>query len=275
MKPTVTKQEFEKLPAAIQNLYEAAGDDYKLKAEFTAYATARNNPDDDGGGDDPEAQIARILGAKQHEKALRKAAEDRAAEAERKLKELDDAKEAAKLKGIKDSGDVEALEKSWKQKLAKAQEDAKAETARLNQALGEATVGRTAAAIAAKISTAPNLVEPLIRARLKAEITSDGRVIERVLDATGTPSASSVEDLEKEIACNPELKAVIKGHIAKGGDVRPGGEREGRSPVKLSEFKLKDGGVNWSKVASEEKENPGFLKQFKAVLEEAKAKGEW
>jgi hypothetical protein len=271
MKPTISKADWAALPAAIQNLYEENGDSYKIKAEFTSYTTARNNPDED----DPEEQIAKILGAKQHEKTLRKAAEDRATVAEAALQAIRDKEEAAKLKGIREGGDVAALEKSYKDKLAAAEAAAKEETARLNSALGEATVGRTAAAMAAEISTAPRLVEPLIRARLRPEITADGTVIERVLDAAGQPSAMTVAELKKEICGQEDLKGVIKGHIAKGGDVRPGGEKGGRSLIKLSDFKGKDGLVNWSKVSAKEQEEPGFLAQFKKALVEAKEKGEW
>lgn len=263
MKPTIDKDAFEKLPAALQALYEAAGDGYKLKEEFASYAT----PDDTS----PEA----LLRAKQHEKDRRKDAEKRAKEAEDKLAAIKAAEDAAKLKGIREGGDLEALEASYKAKIAEAEKAAKAEQARLNAALASATVGRTAAQMAAEISTAPALVEDIIRRRLKAEITEDGTVIERVLDQAGKPSASTLEDLKKEISGREDLKPVIKSHSGKGGGATKTGEKEGSSPIKLSMFTLNGGGVNWTKVSTEEKENPGFLKRFQAALAEAKENGEW
>jgi hypothetical protein len=277
MKPKIAKDAWKKLPQAVQDMYEESGDNYVLKEEFKQYASTGKGDDPDPDDDNPlEAQIAKILGAKQHEKTLRKDAEDKLKTAEAALKAITDKEANEKHKAAKESGNVEALEKSWKAKLAAREKELQEEVDRLNSALGEATVGKTSAAMAAEISKAPTLVEPLIRARLKPEILDDGTIIERVLDAAGKPSAMTVDELKAEIAGQPDLKDVIKGHIAKGGDVRPGGDNDkGRSQIKLSDYKGKDGMVLWQKVSDREAEEPGFLAKFKAALKEAKENGEW
>ena len=88
-KKKISKAGFEKLADHLKTEYVERGDNYILDLE----------------GDDA------LERAKEHERELRKAAEAEAKQLKEKLAQLDD-------EGMRKRGDIEALDKSWGEKLA-------------------------------------------------------------------------------------------------------------------------------------------------------------
>lgn len=75
----------------------------------------------------------------------------------------------------------------------------------------------TADALATEISTAPKLLAPVIKARLKVDMTGD-KPVTQFLDAKGQTSADfNADALKKELVANPDFKAIIVASKASGG----------------------------------------------------------
>lgn len=69
--------------------------------------------------------------------------------------------------------------------------------------------------IAGKISTAPKLLAPHIKARLVADMTGDEPVTKVLKD--GKPSDMTIDQLREEVVANPDFKAILIGSKASGG----------------------------------------------------------
>lgn len=126
-------------------------------------------------------------------------------------------KEKADLQSkVDDAPDVEKLKA-----------DHEAETKKLRTFAEKTLIDAQAEALAAKISTSPKLLAPVIRARLIADMTGDEPVT-KVLGADGKPSDLTIEKLGEELVANPDYKAIIVASKAKGGGapspaLKPGG----------------------------------------------------
>lgn len=158
-----------------------------------------------------------------------KAAKDREVEARRKaekdLKDAQDALAALEDKTNRDNGDIDALDKSYKTKIA----DFEKKLADANTALDNERKDRHVTGEAERIAkrfTVPDLVKDKIAKRLSVEM-HDGKAVVRVLDKDGKPSALSTADLEKEFVDNPDYKAIVIASKATGSAddkaKRPGG----------------------------------------------------
>jgi hypothetical protein len=245
MKRKLTKQEFDTLPEALKEHYKADGDAYALKLE-----------DDDTGA---------LKRAKDYEKAARQAAEAKLRETEKRLADIEAKLAADADKGARAKGDIDALEKSWQAKLAKADADKADALAKMQGQLQRLLVDNVAQTLAADIATVPELILPHIKSRLAVE-EADGKHITRVLDAAGNPSALTVDELKAEFIGNEKFSAVIIGSKAKGGGASGGGGG-GASDVK--KFHNEDGTVNWSKVAQANAKDPTVLDRVKETLPSA------
>lgn len=144
-------------------------------------------------------------------------------EAEKHRKQAEKAAQEAAEKVAKESGNIEALEKSWADKL-------KAREAELSQQLessqtwiNELTVGQTATSLAAELAVqgSAKALLPHIRSRLKTEVR-DGKPTVVVLDAEGKPSAATIDDLKSEFMNDPAFGPLIVGSKASGPG-RPNG----------------------------------------------------
>ena len=177
--------------------------------------------------------VGALKRAKDHEKNARQAAEkqvkDLLGRAEKVQEELDEIRRGAIPKG-----DVEKLEGSWKDKLNKLQTEM---TAQLDAAYGtlqKLLVDNVAQNLAQKISNAPDLILPHVKARLKAEKTNDGYVT-RVLDGEGKATALTVEELQKELTLDKRFAPIIIAGKASGGGASGGsgssGTGSGAPPV--------------------------------------------
>lgn len=135
-------------------------------------------------------------------------------------------------------GDVEKLEQSWKDKLARKEAELTTQLTDLQKQVKTLLVDNVAQSLASKISTAPELLLPHITKRLAVE-TENGQLVTRVLDNAGKLSASSLEDLEKEFVTNKTFAPIIIGTKA-GGSGASGGGGGGGANKKFSELSEKE-----------------------------------
>lgn len=216
MKRKITQAEFDALSDALKALYKKDGEAFILELE-----------DDES--------FSALKEEKRKEKEAREVAE---AELAKRVKADEAAAETLRLereKSAKASGDVEALESSWKEKHEKDVAAARSEGETAKAALKGIFINKVAKDIADAISTVPDLIVDKIRARLDLEI-SDGVPITRVLDANGKPSALSLDDLQKEFVDNKSYAAIIKASDAIGGGAGAGNDGNGVPKKKLSEM---------------------------------------
>jgi hypothetical protein len=115
------------------------------------------------------------------------------------------------------TGSTADLEKSWQQKLEKAQKDSRGRIDALTSNLQKILVDGVAGTLAAEISTVPHLLAPAIAKRLQAVEGDDGSFITRVLTADGKASALSVNELKSEILADKQFAPILTGSRASGG----------------------------------------------------------
>lgn len=158
-------------------------------------------------GDDQEDAGA-LKRAKDHEKEARKAAEKEAKELRDKLDEIT-------AGAARKTGDIEALEKSWGEKLSKREAELLKEIEGRDGHLNKLLVDNVAQSLAAKLSVSPAVIMPHIKSRLQAEF-KEGAGVTRVLDATGKPSAMTLDELEAEFRGNKDFAPIIIASKASG-----------------------------------------------------------
>jgi hypothetical protein len=151
------------------------------------------------------------------------------------LAEAKTAKETAEVEAAKKRGDVTALETSWQKKLDDAVAAKDNEIKKLTAAMERLLVHDQAMLIASQISTVPELLAPQIAARLQADLTGETPTT-RVLDGTGKPSATTIDELSKEFVANPKFAAIIKASDGSGGGAGNGPSGGGASRKKLSDM---------------------------------------
>lgn len=206
LKFKLDKAAFEKLDEAQQALYKESGDMYVLDVDGV-----------------DEGDTAALKSKNEQLLAEAKAAKQKADEAEEKARQ---ASEDAAAK----SGDVEALKASWQSKLDKQKADADAEIASLSGSINSMTVKSEARRIAAEIAVdqeSAAVLIPHIETRLKAERGESGDFRTVVYDASGKPSAASLDDLKTEFSDNPAFARVIAGSKANGGGAGAGDQGGG------------------------------------------------
>lgn len=212
LKRKLTKAEFDALSKSLQELYSGDGDEYILDTDDTT---------DDTGA------LKRAL---ERERVEKKKAKD-------KLKELEDAATAADEERQRKEGDIAKIEEGWKKKLDKRDAEHATRVEILEGGLRSLLVDSVAVAMAAKIATAPALLVPHIKARLKADIV-EGKAVTVVLDEAGQASTLTLEQLEKFFTNNKEFAPIIIGSRASGagsGGSRSGGGAPG-SKSKKSDY---------------------------------------
>ena len=194
LKKRITKEEHSKLADALKFEYVEDGDGFRLDVD----------------GDEDTGPLRR---AKDREAQLRRDAEKRAKEAEDRLAELegDDARK---------KGDIATLEKSWQKKLDDANAASQAKIDKLTSHTTKTLVDNVALSVATKISNAPSIILPHIRARLQANFDGDEPTTV-VLGKDGKPSAMTIDELSAEFVANKDFSAIITGSKASGGAGKP------------------------------------------------------
>ncbi len=153
------------------------------------------------------------------------------------LKEKADNKKLADQKSLdnaKTSGDMEALEQSWKDKYTNRETELTNELTGYQKMISDSTSGQQAVMLAAEMSIpgSTDVLLPHIKNRLTTEI-QDGKPVLRVLNSQGKPSAMSVDDLKKEIESNPAFAPLLIGSLASGGgSITQGGKTTGKTMLR-------------------------------------------
>lgn len=202
LKRKITKEAYDALPEAVQSEYKLSGDSYVLDVE-----------DDDLNG--LRKKVDELLDEK-------KKAQQKAREAQ---------EEAAKK-----SGDVEALEASWKTKLQETEDQLKAQLEATQGTIRSLTIEATANRLASELAIqgSAKALLPHVISRLGLEMV-EGKPHVRVLDSQGRPTALTIEDLSKEIAADAALAPIIASSRASGGGAS-GGSRPGGSGKALKDM---------------------------------------
>ena len=182
LKKKLSKEEHSKLSEHLKAEYIEDGEGFRLDL-------------------DGEEDTGALKRAKDREKELRQQAEAKLREAQEQLDALgtDDARK---------KGDIQTLEKSWQKKLEDQKTEYESKLGKLVNHTKTQLVDNVAQQIASKISTAPGLILPHIKARLSADFEGDSPVT-RVLDKDGKPSAMKIEELQAEFVANKEFSAII------------------------------------------------------------------
>lgn len=133
------------------------------------------------------------------------------------------------------SGDVDALRKSYEEKIGKISNEFSSKESQYQQQLQRLTVGQAATTLAAELAIPGSaaVLLPHIQARLSMEIR-DGVPVTVVVGADGKPSAMTIEDLKSELAANQAFAPIIAASKAAGGGAQGGGSGGGASKKVLS-----------------------------------------
>lgn len=201
LKRKITKAEYDALNAVLQAEYKAEGSDFVLDAQ---------------GFDDP-GELRRALDREREDRKTAKA------EADDLRTKLDTITAADSRR----AGDVKTLEKSYKEKIDKINDDHKAEVARKDKFIQETLVDSVALSVATELGgDNASLLVPHIKTRLAADTTGE-KPLTRVLDKDGKPSAFNVDDLKNEIKNDKRFSAVVIASNASGGGAAGGGKPNG------------------------------------------------
>lgn len=200
LKKKLTKDEHSKLSDHLKAEYIEDGDGFRLDID----------------GDEDTGALKR---AKDREAQLRRDAEAKLREAQEELDRIngDDARK---------KGDIATLEKSWQKKLEDQKSEYEGKLGKLTSHTKTQLVDNVAQQIASKISNAPALLLPHIKARLAADFEGDAPVT-RILDKDGKPSAMTVEELSAEFVANKDFSAIITASKASGGAGKPSNSNGG------------------------------------------------
>lgn len=178
--------------------------------------------------------------AKDREHEDRVKAETERNELKKRLDAISEENEA-RLRGMLPKENVAALDKSWGEKFAAKEQEWGAERSgyvgNIQRLLVDNEAQKLAAAVAADSKHVPLLI-PHIMKRLSVEMTN-GIAATRVLDKDGKPSASTLDDLRKELLTDPMFSAVVVGTKATGSGAggassgsASGGGHGGSAPVR-------------------------------------------
>lgn len=171
-----------------------------------------------------------LLAEKKEQQRLAQEAEAKRIEAERLAQE-----ELARK-----SGNLEAIENSWKEKLALRESELSAQLTQAQQKNYELTVGRESQKLAGELAkpNAQRLLEREIRERLTLD--ENGNI--RVLDLQGKPSALTIDELKAQLRADPTYQDIIVINNSSGGGATGGGFGGGaaKKPNEYSVQEMKD-----------------------------------
>lgn len=185
-------------------------------------------------GLDDHPAVGALKRAKDHEKGLRQTAEGKLREAEDKATQLESTIEELRTGAIP-KDDVAALKNSYEQKLAAKETEFTQKYGTLQSQIEKVMLDSAALAMATELSTAPALLVPHIRSRLKLEEV-DGELAVHVVDIAGKPSAATLVDLKNEMLQNKSFAPILIGSKASGGGASGGSGGGGASSKKLGDL---------------------------------------
>lgn len=193
LKRKIDKDTFSKLSDELKSFYEEKSGSYLLKVETSE--------------EDPADELRRA------NERIKQEAKD----AKEALKKAEEALAEASGVDAKKRGDIETLEKSWKEKITKIETEANAKIAAKDAFIRKTLVDSVATQLATKLGgdKAP-LWLPHIKARLDADLTGE-QPSTKILDSKGALSALTLDDLEKEFVANKDFSAILIASRASGG----------------------------------------------------------
>lgn len=195
LKYKINKEAYDALNDDMKSEYKKKGNEYYLDVEGEGLLT--------------EDDVAELRRAKDREAQA-------AADARKDLREMRERLEALEGDDARKRGDIDALERSWKEKYETRENELNGIIDVKNQFIHRTLVKSTAENLATKISTAPKLMAKAIEERLTVEMNGNDTVL-RVLDKDGKASALSVDDLERELLADKDYSAIIVASKASGG----------------------------------------------------------
>ena len=190
LKKKMTKEDHANLPDHLKSEYIEDGDGFRLDID----------------GDDDNGALKR---AKDREVQLRR-------DAEARLKDAQDQLDALGSDDARKKGDIQTLEKSWQKKIDDQRAGYEDRLGKLTAHTKTQLVDSVAMQIASKISSAPAIMLPHIKARLAADFDGDSPVT-RVIGADGSLSSMSIDALSAEFVANKDFSAIILASKATGG----------------------------------------------------------
>jgi hypothetical protein len=196
----------------LEDVGEALRGEYKQGADGKYYAELDKLPDS-------HPVLAGALRAKEHEVQARKDAEAALAASKAEVDKIKNEMHE-RLRGNVKQSDLEALEASYKGKIADAERAGQAVAESLRTALRGALVTGVAQSLAHKLAVDADAAETLaelIQKRLTVEIDTAGAASTRVLDAAGKLSAATLEDFEKEVVGTKRYAGLLSAGKASGG----------------------------------------------------------
>ncbi len=195
IKRELSSEAFEQLEESDKELYEQAGDVYKLIT----------------------VNVGALKRAKDHQANERKKALAELHEAREKLKDLESKENERQEKKLKESGDFKEYEAKLKAKHAKELEAKEALIKERDQKILGKHAYDKAYGIAKEISTVPDLLADKIAMSLGAEYDSEGGVEVYVKDAQGKKSVDGYDVLTKKFREDTKYKDIIIQTKATGG----------------------------------------------------------
>lgn len=189
IKRKISKEDFDKLPEILKAEYQEKDGAYTLILD----------------GDDE------IRRAKDHEVNAHKETKDR-------LKALQEQLDSLKDNKSRESGDVKALEESWRNKMAERESELSGQINKLQGSIVTTMRDSVLTDLASKLvkPEASRLFKKSLEDRLQVDLTGDAPSV-RILDNKGQLSAMTISDLEKEIVASPEYSTIIVASKASGG----------------------------------------------------------
>jgi hypothetical protein len=217
LKLNISTAEHEALDDHVKPLYTADGDNFKLAVD---------------GIEDTGA----LKRAKDREALAAKEAKERADLLQAELDEIKAREADADKDGKRKKGDIEALEKSWKDEKDKAVAAEVAKRERREKQLQELLVDSKADSLAHELFTVPEIGRDYIKKFLRAELDGDVPTT-RVLDSMGQPTAKTLDDFKNDMLDNTALKGILVASNASGGGAgNGGGSGSGGSTKKLADM---------------------------------------
>lgn len=203
----ISKNDWEKLTPAVQELYNEDNGEYALQVQQD--------------GRDEVGPLKRALERVKAE--LQEAREARTA-AEAKIEELD-------TNDARKRGDIEMLTRQWEKKLADAETARKQETEALQQFIRTSAIDAVVTAVTTRNTASKEnaqLLDPHVRRQLSVEFV-DGTPQVMMQSDLG-PIPLEIDKFEKSVVDNPAYKAIIVENRASGGgatDSRNSGQEGG------------------------------------------------
>lgn len=135
----------------------------------------------------------------------------------------------------------EKLDAKWRAKTEELKNEFEQKENKYRSEIDRITVDAVATSISERISTAPTVIRPHIRSKLKS-VFEDGKSSVKVIDSDGELSTMTVEELEKSFVSNDDFSSIIKGSLGSGSNASNKGSHSGQpsKPKDLSRASVKD-----------------------------------